>query len=66
MESLACWDCGGKDIAVVFSGYQTAYCDVGCTEDHDHWEDIPCYKCTCRECGNTWDDSSGDLAITAN
>lgn len=60
-----CWSCGSNDVRVVFAGYRTACCKKGCTEDHEHSEEIPHANMECRTCGNQWSDGSGDFADIA-
>jgi hypothetical protein len=57
-----CWMCSSADVSVVFAGYRRAYCKAGCKEEHDHHEDVPSHNLTCRGCGNSWVDGSGDFA----
>jgi hypothetical protein len=58
-----CWMCGGADVSVVFDRYRRTYCKAGCKEEHEHHEDVASHNLTCRGCGNTWVDGSGDFAV---
>lgn len=42
-DKPSCWLCGSFDVHVAFREYRRAYCLKGCTEEHEHHEDVPAH-----------------------